>query len=381
MSTNMAPLSEPHPSLITLELVIVAVVVPLVSLAAIGLRFRARRIMRAPLLADDWWIVASWVCSMPLSVLIWTFGALAGVDHYKVDIETGTRYSREIAILLFFKRLFPTPKFRIAVWIAIGVITGFGILFLLLFLLLADPISHNWTSNGRYRYDPTAVGEAQVATSIALDVVVLLFPIPIVAKLHMSLQRRLIISFIFWLGAFCCVAAIVRVILLHVTLRQVVTGDPAVYTQTLQVVFLILEPHLTIISGCLPSYGTLMGRFQILDSIINSVRSFSRLSRRKASAAMSWRRGSSKVEGARQTRSDSTYELDPSVSWPGGANQNYVAVAGSRSSPQSSTDIEAPYRRDMEINVTTAIEVARANIASSEVFFRGLRRRDYRLWK
>lgn len=36
------------------------------------------------------------VCSMPLSVLIWTFGALAGVDHYKVDIETGTRYSREV---------------------------------------------------------------------------------------------------------------------------------------------------------------------------------------------------------------------------------------------------------------------------------------------
>lgn len=138
-------------------------------------------------------------------------------------------------------------------------------------------------------------------------------------------------------------------------------------TQTLQVVFLILEPHLTIISGCLPSYGTLMGRFQILDSIINSVRSFSRLSRRKASAAMSWRRGSSKVEGARQTRSDSTYELDPSVSWPGGANQNYVAVAGSRSSPQSSTDIEAPYRRDMEINVTTAIEVVRQRAGDEQI--------------
>jgi hypothetical protein len=70
-----------------------------------------------------------------------------------------------------------------------------------LLLLVGDPINTPWTSQGRYRYDPTKVGEAQVASSIALDILVLFFPMPIIAKLHMSLKKKIVISFIFWLGA------------------------------------------------------------------------------------------------------------------------------------------------------------------------------------
>ncbi len=42
---------------------------------------------------------------------------------------------------------------------------------------MGDPISAAWTGQGRFRYDVSATGVAQVGTSIALDFAVLCFPL------------------------------------------------------------------------------------------------------------------------------------------------------------------------------------------------------------
>lgn len=55
--------SEPEkvPTLMTTGLVVVSVVFPALSLICVILRFRARYVTCAPLLEDEWWILASWV--------------------------------------------------------------------------------------------------------------------------------------------------------------------------------------------------------------------------------------------------------------------------------------------------------------------------------
>lgn len=64
-----------------------------------------------------------------------------------------------------------------------------------------DPISGAFTGTGRARFNSASVGLAQVGTSIALDVLVLCFPIPVIFKLQLSTQRKWAVSLIFWLGA------------------------------------------------------------------------------------------------------------------------------------------------------------------------------------
>lgn len=54
---------------------------------------------------------------------------------------------------------------------------------------------------GHQNFDSTAVGLSQSGTSIALDVAVLLFPLPVLLSLQMPLKRKISVILIFWLGA------------------------------------------------------------------------------------------------------------------------------------------------------------------------------------
>lgn len=67
-------------------------------------------------------------------------------------------------------------------------------------ITLVDPISETW-KGGRMRWDMRALGLAQVGSSIALDIVVLCFPLPIVFRMLLSPRKKLMVFAMFWLGA------------------------------------------------------------------------------------------------------------------------------------------------------------------------------------
>ncbi len=67
--------------------------------------------------------------------------------------------------------------------------------------LQGDPLDSPWQLNtGRFRYDIASVGYAQVGSSIALDFLVLCFPLPVISRLHMAFARKMSVVLIFWLG-------------------------------------------------------------------------------------------------------------------------------------------------------------------------------------
>lgn len=51
------------------------------------------------------------------------------------------------------------------------------------------------------RWDMRALGLAQVYSSIALDIIVLCFPLPIVFRMLLSPRKKLMVFAMFWLGA------------------------------------------------------------------------------------------------------------------------------------------------------------------------------------
>ena len=64
-----------------------------------------------------------------------------------------------------------------------------------------NPVSASWTGVGTFIFDTVKFGLAQVGTSIALDFVVLAYPLPILFGLHMQRRRKVAVGLIFWLGA------------------------------------------------------------------------------------------------------------------------------------------------------------------------------------
>ena len=93
-------------------------------------------------------------------------------------------------------------RIRVAIWIGVGVVSCWGMLFFLLVLLHRDPIDFTWGAHpGQPRFDVAKVGYALTGSSIALDLCVLCFPIPLVLRLHMSTKQKLSVVFMFLLGS------------------------------------------------------------------------------------------------------------------------------------------------------------------------------------
>jgi hypothetical protein len=93
-------------------------------------------------------------------------------------------------------------KFKYVLWAAITLVACWGVVFFLLLLFLYDPVDAAWGARpGVPRFDAAMLGYAQVGSSIALDVLVLCLPLPLIYKLHLEKKRKIAIAFIFWLGA------------------------------------------------------------------------------------------------------------------------------------------------------------------------------------
>ncbi|KAI1398166.1 hypothetical protein F4819DRAFT_498910 [Hypoxylon fuscum] len=261
---------ERVPSLVTSALIVVSVVFPILSLLATGFRYK--------------------ISSFALSITVWTFAGISGVNFYIVDAWNATIDSNlclwiasyfnqitlttvRIAILIFYKRLFPAKTFQIIAWTAIAAVSLWGILFFFLVIRWGDPISKAWTGVGVWRYDAEATGLANVGTSVCFDILVLCLSLPFIFKLHLPTRKKITVSLIFWVGAFCCICSIARLVLLHKVLHEVVDSASNIGVQSTQFCFLIIEPHCSIITASLPCYSPLFVNAKGPESMLHSIRS------------------------------------------------------------------------------------------------------------
>ncbi|KAH5254333.1 hypothetical protein HBI25_136520 [Parastagonospora nodorum] len=370
MTDAAVPMAE-QPSLVTEGLIVVSVIFPLLSLASVLLRFRARQVSKQKFGGDDWWIIASWVTTFALSVHVWVFAPMIGINEAKTTQFAITKSLQclflasaivqiplsavKISILLFYRRIFNVGMFRKVVFGVIALVSCWGIIVFFCMLFLYDPVDAAWgASVGKPRFDPAMLGYGQVGSSIALDILVLCLPIPLIYRLHLDRKRKIAVMLIFWLGAFCVVAAIVRFILLHQTLDAVLSsaGNGAVHLQSKNFVFMLIEPNCSVIAACLPCYGPLLrnGRSQM--SLVHSVRSLFSLRSQASSVNGEYGRYGSKGDGSLDARSatDSHIELK--------AHDGQSTAIVERYSQQS--DAERGEVQSGGINVTSDVRVVRS---------------------
>lgn len=357
----------------------VSVVFPILSLGSVLLRLKARMRTKAGLLGDDWWIVATWVLSLALSINVWVYADLIGINYFKTDPLSGNVYSAvclvvasclvqivlttvKISILLLYKRIFSIPSFRIAVWIAIVFVSLWGIAMILIVAIQGNPADFVRAGAAgelyAWRLDPAIVGYTQVGSSLILDVVILCFPLPIISTLHMPTKRKVMVGAIFWLGIFCCVASAVRLALNHQVLTQIHSLKASVSKQATQFCFLVIEPHCSIIAGCLPTFGPLISGGRAPESLVRSVRSILSLASGMSSPRGSKNRDAVRLPSNNASRQEITTVDDEQGQLPLQSTTKTQINSGTTKVHGDSIELN-----DLEgggINVTRGVDVVRS---------------------
>ncbi|KAI1815456.1 hypothetical protein GGS20DRAFT_330253 [Poronia punctata] len=163
-----------------------------------------------------------------------------------------------ISILFFYLKVFPQNPVRQASFVLIGLNLAYLIAFEIATIFQCYPVYGAWTF-----WDGTFEGHCNdihlqswlsAAFNIALDLLVIVLPLPALAKLSVSRRKKIQIIIMFSVGFFITIISIIRLKTLVVFASSTNVSydyvDPGLYS--------IVETSVGIICGCLPMVRALL---------------------------------------------------------------------------------------------------------------------------
>jgi hypothetical protein len=166
----------------------------------------------------------------------------------------------KISILFFYLRVFPSKGFRNLTYGVMGLSVAYTIAFFFATTFQCVPISLAWTQwdglhEGRCN-DIHLQGWIAAAINIVLDAIVMILPLRHLAKLNMSLKKRLMVMAMFSLGIFVIVVSAIRLYsLIHFANTQNITWnyvDAGLWS--------LIEIDVSIVCGCMPAHRLLIAK-------------------------------------------------------------------------------------------------------------------------
>ncbi|KAF2789631.1 hypothetical protein K505DRAFT_284036 [Melanomma pulvis-pyrius CBS 109.77] len=240
----------------------------------VALRFRARRLQKAPCMFDDW------LCLVAL-LLTWSFQAVnlaavfaggAGLPIATVaaiDPTAITTYLKiimvnfllwvvtvsvvQLSILFFYIRLFGVIEiFRWICYVFIFLITAFGIAGFFSQLFSCSPVSKSWEPmkpGTCVEGDPycSAIGIIHVL----FDFGIVFLPMPLIWKLKVAMRSKMILSLLLCLGLVASIISLLKIVCLF-DLTGIPQADITDYLW-LTILLQTLELPIGIICCCVPS--------------------------------------------------------------------------------------------------------------------------------
>ncbi|KAG8165767.1 hypothetical protein KVR01_004319 [Diaporthe batatas] len=253
----------------------------IIAIAAVALRFYARRIKGQKLGADDWTVLVALILSLGVSInlLIMTQvgglgthleynddGSLKDVEAFDVFMKTIFAFEvltwptvgvTKISVVLLYQRIFTTQRFKMLCWILIMINCAWTIAFTLALTFSCIPVASSWDLT----LDSTCVDlktlfTTALATDVATDFLVLILPIYKIWQLQMSTARKIMVMFIFLLGGLVSIVGIIRIHyltevydILEVDLE--LADTTWIYSQVYY--WQIIEVNVGVLSACLPT--------------------------------------------------------------------------------------------------------------------------------
>ena len=196
-----------------------------VSLAATALLLIAFRILSrhsgthdSPWGWDDALIIITGVSSMPLAILSGFFSHYGlGTDVWYFPVEDFTSLYKcffaqritycvttglvKISLLAFYLRIFPSRTFQRLTWALICFVSMWTFMFTILQLNQCNPISYVWTrwdtdNKGRC-LNYTVMVYIHAGTNLALELVILFMPMPILYNLRIDWRKKVQVFIMF----------------------------------------------------------------------------------------------------------------------------------------------------------------------------------------
>ena len=109
----------------------------------------------------------------------------------------------EFSVLFFYARLFKKTSrtFRVGLFVTSAFVTAWMLYSLIFLLLQCEPIEKNWllATSGHCR-DPYNWHIGYTVSSVAIDLLIMLLPLPILWNLHVGRSRKVALTGLFLCG-------------------------------------------------------------------------------------------------------------------------------------------------------------------------------------
>ncbi|KAM3071861.1 hypothetical protein ACMFMG_009716 [Clarireedia jacksonii] len=242
---------------------------------------------------DDWLIVAAMVPATGFAVAALLAETTLGWDRHIWDvpftrITSGLQFVMITQIIfclaqtltkcsmlaLIYRILSNGKRFKRATIAATVIITGQGLIFIIVVIFQCRPLSHYWLLT--FQPQPECINQVvhlafAGSFNTLTDFVVVIFPVPTVLKLQIPRRQRLIVVLLFATGLLVCVAGAVRTYYTYIE-----TTDPDSTWNTYWVwVTSCIELYVGIIGASIPATKPFFKRYlpRLLDSTFISSRS------------------------------------------------------------------------------------------------------------
>ncbi|EXJ88217.1 hypothetical protein A1O1_05147 [Capronia coronata CBS 617.96] len=214
---------------------------------------------------EDCLIVLAWAAAVALAAVTQqqnhTVSTTGQSDEEQVRLISllrqlwSTNITYNLAVLLLkdsllfqYLRFSIDVGYRRACWALGSIITGYGLSALLVGIFSCQPVAYSWNSNihGGKCVDFLAFWLFNASFNSATDIIVCVLPIPVLKALQLPRHQLGILAGVFLLGAFVCVASIIRIFAVYRATAHNHT-DPAI------AIWSAVEVNIGIICACLPS--------------------------------------------------------------------------------------------------------------------------------
>ncbi|KAF1932126.1 uncharacterized protein M421DRAFT_285051 [Didymella exigua CBS 183.55] len=260
---------------VNLSLPGMAVLQLVVATAVVGMRVYTKLGVVRKMLAEDYWLIAAWLCFAGFHVIVFMFEDLplgvhqwdlttrkaivhAHLFHIAVTVYAINIIPLKICLVLQIRRIFmphnrslharPAVLWTIDSFLALNVM--FYIALLLFQFLACRPLALSWNPlvAGTCVKDKLVVHIVSASINTASDLIIVILPQPVIWRLELSKKRKWGLSAVFLLGGLACGASAVR---LYYAIRLYHSTD---LTYSAALMGKWAEPELTFgfLAACLP---------------------------------------------------------------------------------------------------------------------------------
>ncbi|CZS96317.1 uncharacterized protein RAG0_05695 [Rhynchosporium agropyri] len=229
-----------------------------------------------------------------------------------------------LSILAFYLRVFVDKKFQLIVKLTIVCNVLFTLSIMCASLFECIPVSVAWqvSLKGGRCLDYSAASWAYGSITVAVDILTLVLPLMQIWNLQMTLQKKISVCLVFTLGAFVCVASMIRLNSLHQFGR---TSDPT-WTNVPCTIWSAIELGVGLVCASIPAI------YAGIRQIYARHQGHPKTTNHSYGSGLSWKRRGDAIEIHRmssRSRRDSGADLESTI--PARAPYNKMDAASERS--------------------------------------------------